>query len=110
MLSADDSMFNVTQPGEDAQSERSDAHCSESVQSEKLEDGQSLPSEKADRSTEKDDQGSTAEPTEPADNEQRNENNERNVNGVSNSSSVFNACIGGFLIERILVNSNAVQM
>lgn len=89
MLKADDSMFNITQPGEETQSERSDTNCGESVQSEtncgeslrseKLDDGQSEPSEKADRSTEKDDRGST---TEPVENEQRNENNLKNVNGV----------------------------
>jgi hypothetical protein len=83
MLKADDSIFNVTQPGEDAQSERSGTNCDDSVRSERLDDGQSVLSEKADRSTEKDDQASTAEPTEPVDNEQRNENNDKNVNGVS---------------------------
>ncbi|KAL5248280.1 hypothetical protein ACHWQZ_G017457 [Mnemiopsis leidyi] len=86
MLKADDSMFNITQPGEETQSERSDTNCGESVQSEtncgeslrseKLDDGQSEPSEKADRSTEKDDRGSTSEPVE---NEQRNENNLKNT-------------------------------
>ena len=83
MLKADDSMFNITQPGEETQSERSDTNCGESLRSEKLDDGQSEPSEKADRSTEKDDGGSTAEPNEPVENEQRNENIQKNVNGVS---------------------------
>ena len=89
-------MFNVTQPGEDAHSERASC-CDDAAQSERTSgDAQSerasccdesAPSEKADRSTEKDERSSTTEP--PADNHQSNENNAKNVNGVSLTSRIL---------------------